>query len=164
MGLLEKRESKRWSALSAGERELYLVIQLDTRIHENVSGCKGFLPSLFAPASPMWGLSSQRPNSSPRLKPWAIVVATLPGRPRNVETPDRGLPPAPLMLLALLLGKAVQVFHCPQEDLVTGRDGTGQRVLVQLVDRQDFEFLARLEHRCRAIFAGRINLAVRQQR
>ena len=23
----------------------------------------------------------------PRLKPWAIVVATLPGRPRNVETP-----------------------------------------------------------------------------
>jgi len=26
-------------------------------------------------------------DHSPRLKPWAIVVATLPGRPRNVETP-----------------------------------------------------------------------------
>ena len=25
-------------------------------------------------------------DRSPRLKPWAIVVATLPGRPRNVET------------------------------------------------------------------------------
>jgi hypothetical protein len=25
-----------------------------------------------------------------RLKPWAIVVGTLPGRPRSVETPGRG--------------------------------------------------------------------------
>jgi hypothetical protein len=29
-------------------------------------------------------------DHSPRLKPWAIVVATLTGRPRNVETPGRG--------------------------------------------------------------------------
>jgi len=32
----------------------------------------------------------------PRLKPWAIVVATLLGRLRNAETPERGLPSTPL--------------------------------------------------------------------
>jgi len=37
--------------LSAGKRDSDLVIQLDTRVHENVSGCKGFLP--LSPPQPL---------------------------------------------------------------------------------------------------------------
>ena len=44
MGLLEQREQKMACSIGREKRMVYLVVSLDTRIHQNVFGCKGFLP------------------------------------------------------------------------------------------------------------------------